>query len=214
MQGEGGVFASSQAFLEGLRRACDRHGALLVYDEVQVGLGRTGSLWAHQQYGPSCLPDVMTLAKPLAGGLPIGSVLMTQAVADAMAPGDHGSTFAGNPLVCRAAEAAFDVINDTSFLQNVVERGEQLRAGLRAALEGVDAVVDVRGRGLICAAQLDRPAGNVCTLAREKHGLLVLTAGKGDVVRLVPPLVLTEAEVDEGVRKLAAAIKEDLAAQG
>ena len=214
MQGEGGVFASSQAFLEGLRLACNRHGALLVYDEVQVGLGRTGSLWAHQQYGPSCLPDVMTLAKPLAGGLPIGSVLMTQAVADAMAPGDHGSTFAGNPLVCRAAEAAFDVINDTSFLQNVVERGEQLRAGLRAALEGVDAVVDVRGRGLICAVQLDRPAGNVCTLAREKHGLLVLTAGKGDVVRLVPPLVLTEAEVDEGVWKLAAAIKEDLAAQG
>ena len=212
LQGEGGVFASSRDFLEGLRRACDKHGALLVYDEVQVGLGRTGSLWAHQQYGEGCLPDVMTLAKPLAGGLPIGAALMTQAVADAMAPGDHGSTFAGNPLVCHAAEAAFDVINDPAFLQNVVDRGEQLRAGLKSALKGVDAVVDVRGRGLISGVQLDRPAGNVCTLAREKHGLLVLTAGKGDVVRLVPPLVLTEAEVDEGVQKLAAAIKEDLAA--
>lgn len=210
LQGEGGVFASSQPFLEGLREACDKHGALLVYDEVQVGLGRTGSLWAHQQYGPRCYPDIMTLAKPLAGGLPIGSALLTQAVADAMSPGDHGSTFAGNPLVCHAAEAAFDVINDDAFLKNVVERGEQLRDGLKTALKGIDAIVEVRGRGLISGVQLDRPAGNVCTLAREKHGLLVLTAGKGDVVRLVPPLILTEAEVDQGVEKLAAAIKEDL----
>lgn len=211
LQGEGGVFASSQAFLEGLRKACDKHGALLVYDEVQVGLGRTGTLWAHQQYGPACLPDIMTLAKPLAGGLPIGAALMTQAVADAMAPGDHGSTFAGNPLVCHAAEAAFDVINDPNFLENVVERGEQLRGGLARALEGVDAVKEVRGRGLITGVQLDRPAGGVCDAARERHGLLVLTAGKGDVVRLVPPLVLTAAEVDEGVEKLAAAIKEEVA---
>ena len=146
-----------------------------------MGLGRTGSLWAHQQYGAACLPDIMTLAKPLAGGLPIGAALLTQQVADAMSPGDHGSTFAGNPLVCHAAEAAFDVINDAVFLKNVVDRGEQLREGLKKALKGVDAVLDVRGRGLISGVQLDRPAGNVCTLAREKHGLLVLTAGKGDV---------------------------------
>lgn len=208
LQGEGGVHASTAEFLARLRAACDAAGALLIFDEVQVGLGRTGTLWAHDQYGVT--PDIMTLAKPLAGGLPIGAALVTQAVADVMAPGDHGSTFAGNPLVCAAAEATFDVINDGAFLANVAARGEQLRAGLQAALAGVAGVKEVRGRGLINGVALDRPAGGVVDAARAK-GLLVLTAGAGDVVRLVPPLTLTAAEVDEGVGVLADVIKAELA---
>ena len=208
LQGEGGIHASTKEFLTRLRAACDAHGALLVFDEVQVGLGRTGKLWAHDNFGVA--PDIMTLAKPLAGGLPIGAAVLTQAVADCMAPGDHGSTFAGNPLVCAAAEATFDIINDAAFLDAVLARGDQLRAGLRAALAGVAGVREVRGMGLISGVALDRPAGSVVDAARAR-GLLVLTAGAGDVVRLVPPLTISEAEVEEGVALLADVIKGELA---
>jgi acetylornithine aminotransferase len=148
----------------------------------------------------------MTLAKPLAGGLPIGAAIMTQAVADAMAPGDHGSTFAGNPLVCAAAEAVFDIVADPAFLKAVVARGDQLRASLKAATAGVSCVKEVRGLGLITGVQLDRPAGPVVAACRSS-GLLVLTAGAGDVVRIVPPLTVSEGEVEEGVATLAAALR-------
>jgi len=204
LQGEGGVHPATRAFLQGLRSACDASGALLVFDEVQVGLGRTGTLWAHEHFGVT--PDIMTLAKPLAGGLPIGAAIMTQAVADAMAPGDHGSTFAGNPLVCAAAEAVFDIVADPAFLKAVVARGDQLRASLKAATAGVSCVKEVRGLGLITGVQLDRPAGPVVAACRSS-GLLVLTAGAGDVVRIVPPLTVSEGEVEEGVATLAAALR-------
>ncbi|KAK9843515.1 hypothetical protein WJX81_006850 [Elliptochloris bilobata] len=207
LQGEGGIYAASADFLAGLRRLCDDAGALLVFDEVQCGLGRTGRLWAHEHFGVR--PDMMTLAKPLAGGLPIGAVLVTDAVADAMKPGDHGSTFAGNPLVCRAAEAVVDIISDPAFLEGVVARGERLREGLRAALAGNPRVKEVRGLGLICGVQLDVPAGGVCERARDA-GLIVITAGKGDVVRLVPPLVVTDADVDQAVKILCEAIAAEL----
>lgn len=209
LQGEGGVHPATADFLAGLRAACDEAGALLVYDEVQVGLGRTGTLWGHERFGVT--PDVMTLAKPLAGGLPIGAVLLTQAVADAMAPGDHGSTFAGNPLVCAAGCAVFDAVADPAFLANVRETGDRLRAGLRDGLAGVPGVVEVRGLGLITGIELDRPAGGVVGRAREA-GLLILTAGAGNVIRLVPPLVLSPAEADEAVAKLVPAIKAELEA--
>lgn len=204
LQGEGGVHPATAAFLRGLRAACDASGALLVFDEVQVGLGRTGTLWAHEHFGVA--PDIMTLAKPLAGGLPIGAAVMTQAVADAMAPGDHGSTFAGNPLVCAAAETVFDIVAAPAFLAAVAARGEQLRASLKAATAGVACVREVRGLGLITGVQLDRPAGPVVAACRAA-GLLVLTAGAGDVVRIVPPLTVSEEEVEEGVGLLAAALK-------
>ena len=209
LQGEGGIHHASKAFLAGLRAACDRHGALLVFDEVQVGLGRTGALWAHDHFGVT--PDIMTLAKPLAGGLPIGAALLTERVAAAMAPGDHGSTFAGNPLVCAAGVAVFDAVAAPAFLAAVSSTGARLRDGLAAGLKGVPGVVDVRGLGLIIGVELDRPAGGIVDRAREA-GLLILTAGAGNVVRLVPPLVLTPAEADEAVAKLVPVIKAELSA--
>jgi acetylornithine aminotransferase len=193
LQGEGGIYSSSKEFLEGLRRLCDEAGALLIFDEVQCGLGRTGKLWAHEHFGVE--PDMMSLAKPLAGGLPIGAVLLKQKVADVMSPGDHGSTFAGNPLVCHAANAVFDVVADPSFLQSIEQKGQKLRAGLQKALGSNPHVKEIRGKGLICGVQLDTAAGTLCTKARDA-GLIVITAGKGDVVRLVPPLTVTEQEID------------------
>lgn len=193
VQGEGGVHPAGLEFLAGLRKLCDEAGALLVYDEVQVGLGRTGKLWGHQHFG--VMPDMMTLAKPLAGGLPIGAVLLTQRVADVMSPGDHGSTFAGNPLVCHAACTVFDIIAQPGFLAEVERKGELLREGLRKALAGNSHVKEVRGVGLICGVQLDQAGGAVVEAARAK-GVIVITAGKGDVIRLVPPLTVFDAEID------------------
>ena len=192
VQGEGGIYPAGKAFLSGLRKLCDDAGALLVYDEVQVGLGRTGLLWGHEHYGVE--PDVMTLAKPLAGGLPIGAVVMKQKVADVMTPGDHGSTFAGNPLVCHAASTVFDVINEPAFLKEVTAKGEALREGLRKVTAGNEHVKEVRGVGLICGVQLDVPAGPLVTAARDR-GLLIITAGAGDVVRMVPPLTVSMEEI-------------------
>lgn len=192
VQGEGGIHPAGKEFLEGLRKLCDEAGALLVFDEVQVGLGRTGKLWAYENYG--VIPDMMSLAKPLAGGLPIGAVLMKQKVADVMQPGDHGSTFAGNPLVCHAACTVFDIISDPAFLADVERKGELLREGLKAALAGNPHVVEVRGSGLICGIQLDQMGGKMVEAARD-GGLIVITAGKGDILRLVPPLTVTDDEI-------------------
>lgn len=200
VQGEGGCTPSQVAFLSGLRELCDEVGALLVFDEVQCGLGRTGKLWGYEHYGVE--PDIMSLAKPLAGGLPIGAVLMKQKVADVMKPGDHGSTFAGNPLVCATATTVVDVISDPAFLASVDAKGERLRAGLRAATASNPHVKEVRGMGLLVGVQLDVMAGKVVEAARAE-GLLIITAGKGDVVRLVPPLVISDAEIDECCQVLA-----------
>ncbi|KAG2445143.1 hypothetical protein HYH02_008611 [Chlamydomonas schloesseri] len=203
VQGEGGVTPSKQAFLQGLRKLCDEAGALLVFDEVQCGLGRTGKLWGHQLFGVE--PDMMTLAKPLAGGLPIGSVLLKQHVADVMKPGDHGSTFAGNPLVCHVACSVFDIINNPAFLASVEAKGERLRAALRASMAGNPHVQEVRGVGLLVGVQLDMMAGPVVDAARDM-GVMAITAGKGDVIRLVPPLVVTDAEIDRAAEVLGAAL--------
>lgn len=194
VQGEGGIHPAGQEFLAGLRELCDESGALLVYDEVQVGLGRTGRLWGHDHYGVA--PDMMTLAKPLAGGLPIGAVVMKERVAEVMSPGDHGSTFAGNPLVCHAACTVFDVINDAAFLDDVTAKGEALRQGLRDASSVNAHVKEVRGVGLICGIQLDCPAGPLVNAARDE-GLLIITAGAGDIVRLVPPLTVGMDEIKQ-----------------
>ncbi|KAF8058943.1 WIN1 [Scenedesmus sp. PABB004] len=205
VQGEGGCTPSQQAFLSGLRELCDAAGALLVFDEVQCGLGRTGKLWGYEHYGVA--PDLMSLAKPLAGGLPIGAVLLSQKVADVMKPGDHGSTFAGNPLVCGVACSVFDTIADPAFLAAVEAKGERLRSGLRAATAGNAHVKEVRGLGLLVGVQLDFMAGPVVEAARAA-GVLVITAGKGDVVRLVPPLTVSEEEIDTCVAVLAKVLAE------
>ena len=210
VQGEGGIRPAPPGFLAALRALCDDIGALLVFDEVQCGLGRTGSLWGHGYGDAGVTPDLMTLAKPLAGGLPIGAVLVTQAVADVMQPGDHGSTFAGGPLVCAAAQFTFDTIRQAPFLASVAARGQQLVLGLRLALANVPHVVEVRGAGLLVGIQLDVPAGQVVEACRAK-GLLIITAGKGDIIRLVPPLTVSAAEVDQAIAILKDVIPAALA---
>lgn len=200
VQGEGGILSTSVSFLKGLRRICDQTGALLVFDEVQCGLGRTGKLWAHEAFDVK--PDIMTLAKPLAGGLPIGAVLVTEAVASTIANGDHGSTFAGGPLVCHAALAVLDHIQAPGFLESVASKGHYLKTQLQERLGNNPHVKEVRGYGLLVGIQLNVPASPLVSAAL-KEGLLILTAGKGDVVRLAPPLIISEQELDEAVHILA-----------
>lgn len=193
IQGEGGVNPATPEFLQGLRALCDDHGALLIFDEVQCGLGRTGHLWAHEAYGVA--PDVMTLAKPLAGGLPIGATLVTQAVADVLRPGDHGSTFAAGPLVCRAAQVVFDRVSRPEFLAQVRDNADYLQHRLRT-LES-DQIVEVRGRGFLIGVEMNSGVAPLLAKARDK-GLLVINAGE-KVLRLAPPLIVGKTEIDEAV---------------
>ena len=207
VQGEGGVVPGDPGFIRGLRELCDDAGALLVFDEVQCGLGRTGWLYAHEAYGVN--PDIITLAKPLAGGLPIGAVVMRDEVAAAIGPGDHGSTFAGGPLVCAAALATLDVIEEPGFLEHVEAMAAAVREGVvRGAIGRHPDFVEFRGVGLLIGIQMRRPVAAAVERARDK-GLLVCTAGKGDVVRLVPPLIVDEAEVREALRILEEALYEE-----
>ena len=198
VQGEGGVHPASVEFLQGVRALCDQHHALLIFDEVQCGLGRTGSLWAYQ--GFDVAPDVLTAAKPLAGGLPMGAVLMTQAVADVMHPGDHGSTFAASPLVAAVANVALNTINQPDFLSEVAAKG----AYLKERLEEINSphISEVRGKGLMLGAELTIPAGDVIQAGYER-GLLLINAGP-NTLRLVPPLVISRDEIDTLVEQLTA----------
>lgn len=193
VQGEGGIHPADQAFLAGLRKLCDENDTLLIFDEVQCGLGRTGTLWAHERSGVT--PDIMTLAKPLAGGLPIGATLVTDAVSGVIKPGDHGNTFAGGPLVCTAANVVFDRINDPAFLAHVQETGNYLRE----SIAGIDSslVTSVRGQGLLIGVELSVPVAPIITVAREQ-GLLVINAGE-NVLRLCPPLIVSKEDVDQAL---------------
>lgn len=199
VQGEGGVTPATPEFLAGLRDLCNENGALLVFDEVQCGLGRTGTLWAYQGY--MVMPDMMTLAKPLAGGLPIGAVLLTQAVADALEPGDHGSTFAAGPLVCSVARAVLSHVNRPEFLAEVEQKGEYLQQRLRDVAAASPLIEQVRGKGLMWGLVSGIPAAEIVTEAR-RHGLIVLVAGE-KVVRLLPPLVISREEIDNLVERLS-----------
>ena len=197
IQGEGGVRPASPAFLEAAAALARELGALLCFDEIQTGCGRTGSFFAWEQAGVR--PDLVTLAKGLANGLPIGCLLVAEHAAGGFEPGDHGSTFGGNPVACAAAAAVCDAIDD-DLLANVRQRSAQLAAGL-AALPGVG---EVRGAGLLLGAELDRPAAAVVDACREA-GLIVLSAGDR-VLRLTPPLVVTGDEVDLALEQLAGAL--------
>ncbi|KAJ0980782.1 hypothetical protein J5N97_009037 [Dioscorea zingiberensis] len=200
IQGEGGINSATKEFLQTLRTLCDDTRALLVFDEVQCGLGRTGYLWAHEAYGVT--PDIMTLAKPLAGGLPIGATLTTESVAKAINFGDHGSTFAGGPLVCHAAIAVLDKIQKPGFLTSVSKKGLYFKELLSQKTKGNQHVKEVRGLGLIVGIELDVPASPLVDACREA-GLLILTAGKGNVVRLVPPLIISEQELEQAAEVLS-----------
>ncbi|GMR09967.1 MAG: aspartate aminotransferase family protein [Anaerolineae bacterium] len=197
IQGESGVHVAEAEFLAGLRRLCDKHHVLLVFDEVQCGLGRTGRLWAHEWSGVT--PDIMTLAKPLAGGLPIGATLVTEPIASAIEPGDHGSTFAAGPLICSVACVVFDEVGRPDFLQRVETSGEKLRAGLLAL--GEDRIIELRGRGLLLGVQGRGPVKPLIEAAR-RGGLIVIGAGE-DVLRICPPLTITPEEIEAGLEILA-----------
>jgi len=204
LQGEGGVNPASEEFLQGLRSLCTERGVLLIFDEVQCGLGRTGYLWAHEPYGVT--PDIMTLAKPLGGGLPIGATLVTQAVADTIEPGDHAGTFAANPVICAAAQVVFKKISDPQFLEHVRAMGSYLQEGLLDLKQKHEDIKVVRGRGLIWGVQTAGDVGPVIDAA-TKAGLLTLKAG-AEVLRLLPPLVVEQQDLDDALAILDKAFGE------
>lgn len=190
IQGEGGVHPATHELLAKLRTLCDKVDALLIFDEVQCGLGRTGDLWAHSATGTT--PDIMTLAKPLAAGLPIGAVLVKQKVADALKPGDHGSTFAGGPLITHVADHVLERIAEPAFLGHVREMGEYLRERLSEI--NSPHIVEVRGRGLIVGIELDIEAGKVVEKMQDR-GILMVNAGV-NVLRVIPPLIVEAEHID------------------
>jgi predicted acetylornithine/succinylornithine family transaminase len=197
IQGESGVHPLDPALAADIRAACDEHGALLILDEVQTGMGRTGTLWAYERYGVR--PDVMTVAKGLGGGLPIGALITTPELGDVFAPGDHGSTFAGNPLVSAAANAALDVLGDPHLLEHVDEMGAVLTEGLRA----LPGVTSVRGRGLMVAAEVAADAPALVRRALFEQRLIINAPGPG-TLRFLPPLVVTNAEIADALGRLRA----------
>ncbi|ODU44610.1 MAG: acetylornithine aminotransferase [Thiobacillus sp. SCN 63-374] len=203
VQGEGGINVLPSEYLAELRKICDVHGWLLMLDEVQTGIGRTGTWFGFQHSG--VLPDVMALAKGLGSGVPIGACLARGAAAEVFTPGSHGSTFGGNPLACAAALATLQTIEEEKLLDNARVRGEAIRSGLRAALVGVHGVVDIRGEGMMIGIELDRPCGELVAVARDAGVLINVTSDT--VIRLVPPLIYGAAEVDTLVTAVSGIVK-------
>ncbi len=205
IQGEGGIRQATPEFLQGLRKACDEHGLLLVLDEVQCGYGRTGKLFAHELYGIT--PDIMSVAKGIGGGFPLGACLATEEAAKGMVAGTHGSTYGGNPLAMAAGEAILDVILEEGFLANVTKMGDRLRQGLEQMIPNHDHLFDsVRGTGLMLGLKLKSDSRAFVAFARDHHNLLLVSAGE-NVIRILPPLVIDESHVAECVEKLSAAAR-------
>lgn len=206
IQGEGGVLAATPEFLRGLRALCDKHQALLVFDEVQSGMGRTGSLFAYMHYGVT--PDILTSAKALGGGFPVSAMLTTNEIASAFHVGSHGSTYGGNPLACAVAGAAFDIINTPEVLNGVNAKRERFVQHLQQINAKYDLFSDVRGMGLLIGAELNTPykgRARDFLYAAADVGVMVLNAGP-DVMRFAPSLVVEEADIDEGMQRFAQAV--------
>lgn len=208
LQGEGGIHVAHDDFMRGLRRVCDERGWLFMVDEVQCGIGRTGRWFAHQHAG--IRPDVMTLAKGLGSGVPVGACLTAGLAAGVFKPGNHGSTFGGNPLACVAALTTLAVLEEENLLAHAAALGDRIRSRSREALAGEAGVVDIRGNGLMIGIELDRPCGALVAAGLEAGILINVTADK--VVRLLPPLVMTNDEADELVDRLAGLIRQFLVA--
>ncbi|MCM2446922.1 aspartate aminotransferase family protein [Rahnella sp. CG8] len=206
IQGEGGVLPADTVFLQGLRELCDRYDALLIFDEVQTGVGRTGALYSYMDYGVT--PDVLTTAKALGGGFPIGAMLTTERLAQVLSVGTHGTTYGGNPLATAVASAVFDFINTPEVLDGVHERHQRFVDGLNRLNHQFPVFVDIRGRGLLLGCQLRSEytgkAKQLTQLASEE-GLLLLIAGP-DVVRFTPSLIIPFADIDAGLARLARAL--------
>jgi acetylornithine/N-succinyldiaminopimelate aminotransferase len=208
VQGEGGVLPATKAYLEKLRELCDKHNALLIFDEVQIGVGRSGSLFAYQGYGVT--PDILTSAKALGNGMPIGAMLTTKKIAASFVVGTHGSTYGGNPLACAVADKVIELVSQPDVLAGVKHRHQLLVEGLHRINEKHDAFKDVRGQGLLIGAELTQELQGK---AKEfvnvgaRHGLVLLVAGT-NVVRLAPSLIISEADLNEGLQRLEAVTAE------
>ena len=206
IQGEGGVNVATPAFLQALRNRCNQVGAVLIYDEIQCGLSRTGQLWAHQILPASAHPDILTTAKALGNGFPIGATLVSEDVAEKIVTGDHGTTFGGNPLACRLAHYVFSRLSDADLQEGVIEKETIFRAGFkRLKQQFPELITAVRGRGLILGLQLSQDPAPIVTAARER-GLLIITCGT-NTLRFVPPLVISNDEVSEGLAVLEEAMR-------
>lgn len=206
IQGEGGVLAATPAFLQGLRELCDQHQALLVFDEVQCGMGRTGSLFAYMHYGVT--PDILTSAKALGGGFPVSAMLTTHEIASAFHAGSHGSTYGGNPLACAVANAAFDLINTPAVLDGVSAKRELFVKHLQRLDAEFDLFSDIRGMGLLIGAELKpqhKGRARDFLYAAADAGVMVLNAGP-DVMRFVPSLIIDEQDIAEGMARFAQAV--------
>jgi acetylornithine aminotransferase len=207
VQGEGGINICHDEFMRGLRRICDAKGWLFMVDEVQCGIGRTGTWFAHQHAGIK--PDVMTLAKGLGSGVPVGACLTAGAATGVFKPGNHGSTFGGNPLACVAALTTLSVLEEDNLLTRAVVLGDRIRARLGEQLSGLAAISDIRGSGLMIGIELDRPCAALVAAGLEAGILINVTADK--VVRLLPPLVMSDAEADELVDGIVTVVRSFLA---
>lgn len=207
VQGEGGVTAATPEFMQGLRQLCDENKALLVFDEVQSGMGRTGKLFSYMHYGIA--PDVLTTAKALGGGFPISAMITTNEIAQAMEVGSHGTTYGGNPLACAVGNAAFDIINTDEVLDGVAKRRELFVSHLNKLNEKYGIFAEIRGMGLLIGAELD---GKLLNRAKDilqasaDEGLMMLSAGS-NVLRFTPSLIISEEEINSGMEKLATAIE-------
>ena len=200
VQGEGGIYPATEEFLKGVQALCGEHDLVLILDEIQCGMGRTGSMFAWQEYG--VMPDVMTCAKALGCGVPVGAFVLGKKVAEtSLAPGDHGTTYGGNPFVCAAVSKVFDLYEKEQIVDHVQKVGAYLEEKLNALVDKYDFLKERRGKGLIQGLEVEgRPVGEIVNRALE-HGLIIITAGS-NVLRFVPPLVITNADVDEMIKKL------------
>jgi len=207
IQGEGGVMPATPEFIQGLRALCDQYKALLVFDEVQTGMGRSGKLFAYEHYGVA--PDILTTAKALGGGFPVSAMLTTDEIAATMSPGTHGTTYGGNPLACAIAETALDIINTEEVLGGVETRRQQFVTALQAIDAKFDIFSEIRGKGLLVGAVLKpQHAGKARDLlnAAASQGVMILNAGT-DVIRFAPSLVIESADIEEGMARFAQAVE-------
>jgi acetylornithine aminotransferase len=207
IQGEGGINIPDEDYLQGIRRLCDDNHWLMMLDEIQSGMGRTGRWFAWQH--SDILPDVATLAKALGNGVPIGACLARGEAARLLQPGNHGSTFGGNPLACRAAIAVLEVLQQEQLIAHAAALGKQMLTGFTAVLTGLEGVTDIRGRGLMIGIELDRPCAELVSRALEQGLLINVTAER--VVRLLPPLITTVKQADIIVEQVSELIRDFLA---
>lgn len=199
IQGEGGIYPATEEFLKGVRELCDKHDMLLMLDEIQCGMGRSGNMFAWQGYGVK--PDVMTVAKALGNGVPIGAFLASGKAATAMQPGDHGTTYGGNPFVCAAANKVLELFEERHITEHVQDVGAYLWERLEQFVENHDCAVAHRGKGLMQGVEFNRPAGEIVKKALLENHLVLISAGS-NVIRFVPPLVITKEDVDLMMEKL------------